>query len=339
LLEDNYDSNIGDRICANFDADLLETELKHVFEGFNSEDSEEPPSEGWGDSVLAQYEAWEGEIEASKPVSMEKMQENATESFEDVINRLATLFGAEPEEFAPAQGAMYLTNTSMLADSDSCLDLIKQQGYQMFILLRYLQDREPPCGPYDAPEQYSWSIASLQKTSYGKVFSENVCTCEITRYHWEMVPPENIAELPDPDTVYRIHFVVPYFFQQIRKREMYFKHCQERMEDITRGNPVEKGQHLLRQMRGVVHEMDHMFSLVDDPHTRPLVNYSDWIQNKPFISAAGSWLVIFIFYGTHETPYGWIPAMQYVNLLMVFVHQCFSLFWCASFYFVEVSDG
>jgi len=332
ILEDNYDDEIGMRVSANFEANLVGNEIMNIFGGFNQEDyftkADEEPAESWGKSVLQQVQDYEDVLEAAKPTDMTKVVHGTERIVQDTIALLAGATGME-NAIEPTGAEKYLTNTSLITTSECTRDTIKEQGYQLFILLRYLQDRESPKGPYDSAGPYTQMISTLNK-KYDGEFERSVTMCEICRHHWE----DEVKTL-DPATVYRIHFTIPYFFAQVKMRDLYYSHCQERMEEVTRGNPVEKAADFLKQMRTLVHELDHMYSLVDNPRTRPLVNYSDWIQNKPFITAAASWLVIFVFYGTHEDPYGWIPIMQWINAVMVLQHLCYSCFWCATFYFVE----
>jgi len=273
ILEDNYDSKLGQRILSNIDADSCARLIISVFDGFLD---------------------IEGKLIEGVPTVIEMMDMCDT------------------------------------CDADCTQEEVTTHALQTFCMLKYLEDRETP---------ELGQVHTALKRMKGNPESDTRCrkwatSIEVARHHWTAAPTA------DPTTMMRIHFKVPEFCYQIQTRGVFKKHCEEVMFDIPRDNPVEKVLCLLQKLNTLVHEMDHMHSLVSNEHstwldTKMIVEYCDWIQDKPFVLALMTILTLTLFYGEHDDPYEAAPGMQYIVYLLCLAQFCVATAWAVTFYLVR----
>jgi len=305
ILEDNYDTKLGATMLANFDAADCYDEILHVFEGWEEEapEGQEPIL-----SVLDQHRRLDNE-----------------ENPDLLVDVTGMLQGEDDEDVTMFVGSV----THGITDKAEVADL-KEQAYQTYLFLKYLEDREPLRGQYDPPGPYKMAVKDVLGLPCGPEIRYNTATVEICRHHWE-----DTVRLMDPATMYRIHFLVPKFFLDTTEKSLFLKHMHEVIDNVPRGNPTEKSVTMLKRLNFLTFEMSHLYKLTQDKYCKPLVDYSDAIQNPPLLSAMVSWILTMIFYGEHSDPYAMAPAMEWVNRFVIFIHFCLASFWCSSYCVVE----
>jgi len=300
ILEDNYDSKVGERILSSIDCNACASLVISVYDGFEDEDGEPLAEEGEDGTVIGQM------------LEMAELKHS---------------------------------------DSEITADDVHDHAIQTYCLMKYLQDREnPENGPVNAAIRKIVGRPELGQAASTHPKSAAEClkwcsTIEVARHHWLK------AADAEPTTMMRVHFQKPTFLHQIQTRKVFKNHCEQKMEDIPRENPVEKTICLLKQLNGLADEMGHMHSLMNNEHefspylaritsgkflTSDIVEWSDWVDEQPWKWAVMIVAVMTFTFGPRNEAYVKTTFVaQLVVQIMVILQFFFAVWWCCTYYLVE----
>ena len=195
------------------------------------------------------------------------LEENYDEEISDHV-----LGNVDPREYAQ-EAADILENISAEEDeygaakeaegNELSPEEFTRLAYRNYCFLKFLNDREERSdGSYGDGVHQSLTFLTKEHNKALQKCQKQTGSVELRRF----------------GAVYRIHFVLPEFLLQIQQRKVFQVHCTDVMADVPRANPVEKIQVMLKRLKMLTHEMDHMHDLILEENTRFLVNYTDWLQ-------------------------------------------------------------
>lgn len=199
-------------------------------------------------------------------------------------------------------------------ENASALDEIRECAQKGFLVLKMMEDRAPP-----------------EHIVHQRVEELKACAT------YNIVAPTcGEVEIVRNKSVYRVHFITPDFVIEVKKRMVFFKRCQTAFENIPRSNPDEKVSVMNKNIKMLVNELQHMRGILQDENIRILVEYGDFLEDKPFLSAFVTLTWMALFYGKADDPYGeygaWAEAVAHLLCLCHFLIVCV---WLASYWLIH----